>query len=257
VAEPEATTGRDNAFDHVDPTLVAHLREMADRWGALGVAVVAAQLSSPTAVIQRLTVHSRIASATPNAGRPIVRSGLGEGWPQVAGRCPACGRSSLFLGSGGHVTCATRDCADSCAVDDRLHGPLPAATTDRHAVIDAGYLAHQRDWSAATFGPGFRLGTLDHLAKELEEVRADPLDLGEWVDLVILAFDGAWRAGHSPQQIINAIVAKQARNEARTWPDWRTAPSDRAIEHDRSAPEPKPFVGDPMFGDQHGSGEPA
>jgi len=148
---------------------------------------------------------------------------------------------------------------DGCGCDGFVlaGGQQPEATPGRPAVIDAEYLAYQRDWSAATFGPGFRLGVLDHLAKELEEVRADPLDLGEWVDLVILALDGAWRAGHGPQQIIDAIVAKQARNEARTWPDWRDQPSDRAIEHDRSAPEPKPFVGDPMFGDQHGSGEPA
>jgi len=27
------------------------------------------------------------------------------------------------------------------------------------------------------------------------------------------------------------IAEKQTRNEARTWPDWRTAPKDRAIEH--------------------------
>ena len=28
----------------------------------------------------------------------------------VAGRCPACGGSSLFLGSGGYVTCSRSDC---------------------------------------------------------------------------------------------------------------------------------------------------
>jgi len=118
------------------------------------------------------------------------------------------------------------------------------SASERLGVIDAEHLAWQRDWSAATFGPGFRLGVLDHLAKELEEVRAAPLDLGEWVDVVILALDRAWRAGHSPQEIIDAIKAKQAQNEARTWPDWRTTPSDRAIEHDRSAPEPGAPVAD-------------
>jgi len=58
--------------------------------------------------------------------------------------------------------------------------------------------------------------------------------------VVILALDGAWRAGAEPQQIIDAIKAKQARNEARTWPDWRTASPDRAIEHDRSVAELDP-----------------
>ena len=35
----------------------------------------------------------------------------------------------------------------------------------------------------------------------------------------------------SRRQIIDAIKAKQARNEARTWPDWRTAAPGKAIEH--------------------------
>ena len=62
-------------------------------------------------------------------------------------------------------------------------------------------------------------------------VEQDPADVFEWVDVIILAFDGAWRAGWEPQQIIDAIKAKQARNEKRTWPDWRTAAADKAIEH--------------------------
>jgi hypothetical protein len=102
------------------------------------------------------------------------------------------------------------------------------------ANIDAAHLARQREFSLATFGPGSRLhGVLDHIRKELGEIEADPTDLGEWVDVIILAFDGAWRAGWEPQDIIDAIKAKQSRNEARSWPDWRTQPSDRAIEHVR------------------------
>lgn len=105
----------------------------------------------------------------------------------------------------------------------------------RPAVIDAAYLAHQREWSLATFGPGLRTdGVLDHIAKESAEVRACPTDLVEWADLIILALDGAQRTGAHPQAIIDAVAAKQALNESRTWPDWRTAPPDRAIEHDRS-----------------------
>ena len=104
------------------------------------------------------------------------------------------------------------------------------------AVIDAAHLANQREWSERTFGPGARTaGVLDHIRKELAEIEADPTDLGEWVDVIILAFDGAWRAGWMPQHIIDAIKAKQARNEARVWPDWRTAPLNQAIEHDRTS----------------------
>lgn len=106
----------------------------------------------------------------------------------------------------------------------------------RAAVIDATHLARQREWSKRTFGPGSRLhGVLDHIRKELKEIEADPTDVTEWIDVVILALDGAWRAGWEPQQIIDAIKAKQARNEVRTWPDWRTAAPDKAIEHTREA----------------------
>jgi uncharacterized protein YbaP (TraB family) len=101
--------------------------------------------------------------------------------------------------------------------------------------IDAAHLQRQREFSERAFGPGARThGVLDHIRKELTEIEDAPDDLNEWVDVVILALDGAWRAGHQPQEIIDAIVAKQARNEGRTWPDWRTADPDKAIEHDRS-----------------------
>ncbi|MCY0928343.1 DUF6085 family protein [Streptomyces sp. H27-H1] len=35
-----------------------------------------------------------------------------EAYPEVQGRCPACGGASLFLGDGGYVTCSRIDCPD-------------------------------------------------------------------------------------------------------------------------------------------------
>lgn len=103
------------------------------------------------------------------------------------------------------------------------------------AVIDHDHLTRQMIWSHQTFGPGPRTkGVLEHIRKELVEIEAAPFDLSEWVDVIILAFDGAWRAGFAPLEIIEAVKAKQARNEARTWPDWRTMSADQAIEHDRT-----------------------
>ncbi|MEH1292261.1 dATP/dGTP pyrophosphohydrolase domain-containing protein [Pseudomonas aeruginosa] len=97
------------------------------------------------------------------------------------------------------------------------------------------HLHRQRRFSERTFGPGSRAaGVVDHIRKELREIEEAPGDLAEWIDVVILALDGAWRTGATPAQIIDALVAKQALNEARTWPDWRTAPADKAIEHDRA-----------------------
>ena len=106
---------------------------------------------------------------------------------------------------------------------------------ERNDAIDAAHFERQRKWSAETFGPGARtLGVLDHIRKELHEIEADPTDLNEWVDVMILAADGALRAGAEPQDIIDTWKAKQAINEARTWPDWRTMREDRAIEHIRT-----------------------
>lgn len=96
------------------------------------------------------------------------------------------------------------------------------------------HLKRQKAFSEATFGPGRRLeGVTDHIAKELIEVRESGGHLAEWVDVIILAFDGALRSGASPREVIDAIVAKQTKNEGRKWPDWRESDSNKAIEHDR------------------------
>lgn len=97
------------------------------------------------------------------------------------------------------------------------------------------HLARQRAWSEKTLGPGSRTaGIVDHIRKELTEIEAKPHDLEEWIDVIALAFDGAWRAGYEPLETIAMLIAKQAKCEARTWPDWRAQPADKAIEHDRS-----------------------
>lgn len=97
------------------------------------------------------------------------------------------------------------------------------------------HLYRQREFSLKTFGPGDRTkGALDHIRKELKEIKAAPHDLEERVDLILLALDGAWRAGFTPEQIAAGIEAKQTKNEARVWPDWRTSNPDKAIEHMRS-----------------------
>jgi hypothetical protein len=103
--------------------------------------------------------------------------------------------------------------------------------------IDAKHIKRQREFSSRTFGPGLRQsGVIDHIIKELNEVLNAPTkdaELEEWADVIILAIDGAWRSGHEPQAIIDAVIAKQTKNESRAWPDWRTADPDKAIEHVR------------------------
>ena len=61
------------------------------------------------------------------------------------------------------------------------------------------HIYRQRAFSLETFGPGSRTkGVTDHIRKELEEVLEAPDDVEEWCDLLLLALDGAWRAGHDP-----------------------------------------------------------
>lgn len=122
---------------------------------------------------------------------------------------------------------------------DRLNARVTRVQDESGCGDFVEHIKRQREWSLHTFGPGARTaGLLAHIRKELTEIESAPDDVTEWIDVVILAIDGAWRAGHSPETIAAALADKQARNEARKWPDWRTADPNRPIEHDRSADGP-------------------
>lgn len=177
---------------------------------------------------------------------------------------------------------------ESCPAAARLSVARPFLTA---------HLERQRAFSLRTFGPGERTaGVVAHIRKELAEIAADPDDVVEYADVVILAFDGAMRAGHAPaavadaflvtlarnegnayvafavedaarapqdvkawalvaaraceagalrgflrSAVLAAVIDKQARNELRTWPDWRGLPADAPIEHVKG-PVPVPAV---------------
>jgi hypothetical protein len=90
----------------------------------------------------------------------------------------------------------------------------------------------QRNWSSRTFGAGRRTeGLCRHIEKELAEIRSKPDDLEEWIDVVLLAMDGAWRAGYTAAQVAEALTAKQLKNHARKW-DVRG--QDEPCEHVRN-----------------------
>lgn len=96
------------------------------------------------------------------------------------------------------------------------------------------HLRRHISFSEKTFGPGPRPAQIiDHIRKELLEIEATPNDLEEWVDVLMLAIDGAWRSGHTPEDLISMLEFKQTKNEGRNWPDWRTANPNKAIEHIR------------------------
>jgi hypothetical protein len=94
------------------------------------------------------------------------------------------------------------------------------------------YLYKQWCWSKKTFGEGRRTGGVtQHIEKELAEVRANPDDLSEWIDIVILALDGFWRHGGEVEDVMKYLQAKQDKNFARQWPTPTS--EDVAIEHIR------------------------
>ena len=97
----------------------------------------------------------------------------------------------------------------------------------------ANFINDKLKWSIKTFGPGLRTrGLCQHIKKELNEILESPTDIEEWVDVILLAIDGAGRAGHDGYAIMTALETKQAKNVKRSWPDeW--PPQDEAAEHVR------------------------
>jgi Protein of unknown function (DUF550) len=132
------------------------------------------------------------------------------------------------------------------------------------------FLARQVAFGRMAFGPGERReGVLDHIAKEMGEVRVAETHEAraeEWVDLVILSQDGLLRcvremirasmAEHAEHPMIfsgtevvarhgeptadyvakvalTMLTGKRDKNELRNWPDWRGKSEDVALEHER------------------------
>lgn len=106
------------------------------------------------------------------------------------------------------------------------------------------------EWSRDTFGPDDArgpLGPLRHLKREADETIAAPSDPSEYADLFLLVLDAARRAGLDCRQLVLAASRKLAVNMARTWPDWRSLPSDMPVEH--VAPSDHPAAPDEF--DEH------
>jgi predicted small metal-binding protein len=80
-------------------------------------------------------------------------------------------------------------------------------------------IAAYRDWNFATFGdekPRIKR-IVEHIRSELKEVLADPYDILEWVDVMLFAWQGALRTGHSPEAIVLRTREKMKKNEGRRW----------------------------------------
>lgn len=81
------------------------------------------------------------------------------------------------------------------------------------------------DWSQKTFGKdselieGFRgtIGAADHLEKEAREIQANPGDIAEHADALLLLLDIVRRAGYSIFDLLKAAEDKMVVNKARKW----------------------------------------
>ena len=94
----------------------------------------------------------------------------------------------------------------------------------------ADFVARGGAWSRRTFGEGRRtIGICRHIEKELAEIQADPDDTREWVDVILLAFDGYRRHGGKPEQLAAMLQWKQDANMQRQWPT--PGPETEPVEH--------------------------
>ena len=123
---------------------------------------------------------------------------------------------------------------------ERLGRRIYRILFDTESYDLVAHLNDQKGWSRETFGPGPRVeGILDHMEKEMREIRSNPKNLEEWIDMAMLAFDGAWRSlGDDPDKKEIAKIAetfwlKLEKNKNREWPDWRESDPDKAIEHSK------------------------
>ena len=114
--------------------------------------------------------------------------------------------------------------------------------TVRSAFDLRTHLAYVCQSSEKTFGPGQRTKRLiNDIISELLEIERGPSDLMEWLDIVILGFDGALRSGHTPAEIVNELVLKQLISESRVWPGRRSFTRGQAIEHSAKGADQEPL----------------
>lgn len=82
----------------------------------------------------------------------------------------------------------------------------------------AEIISVQIPFSTQTFGTGMRTkGICKHIRAKLREIETAPHDISEWVDVILLAIDGAWRTGHNAEEVAQAVIDKLHINMKRKW----------------------------------------
>jgi len=73
---------------------------------------------------------------TPDAPATVEGTSDSPSHAWVAGRCPACGRRGLFVGSGGYLSCSQSGCPDPGAPHDALIPATPERTEQEREAVD-------------------------------------------------------------------------------------------------------------------------
>lgn len=139
--------------------------------------------------------------------------------------CSTCGKTEVQTnGSPKWITTAFDDfefCSEHCASSWAQRNPF--ATLGRE----------HGEWSQTQFGLDSERGPegpLAHLAKEVEEMAADPTDLSEYADGLLLLLDASRRAGFTADQLLEAASVKLKVNMER---EWGEPNPDGSVEHIR------------------------
>lgn len=101
-------------------------------------------------------------------------------------------------------------------------------------IIPFEIVRNHAEWSERNFGTPAEhgpVGPLRHLSKEALEAAENPRDIMEFADCAFLLLDAMRRAGHTAEELAEAMASKQAILEKRV---YRKAGKDQPIEHDRS-----------------------
>lgn len=93
-------------------------------------------------------------------------------------------------------------------------------------------LKRQFEFSQRVFGAGPKTEQiLRHISRQSVDTIARGNPTEEWVDIMILAMDGALRSGSTPYEIAGLLEYKMTVNEAREWPKLEDQVMDEPVHH--------------------------
>lgn len=97
-------------------------------------------------------------------------------------------------------------------------------------VIDNWLFNRMTDWAEKTFPQRTNHSILTHLRKELVEIEANPDDLEEWADAILLFMHGLRERNFNIAQLVEALEKKFEINKNRK---WGTPDEHGVVEHER------------------------